>query len=76
MVGLREKTCFAKGQWISFSKEKIDETFNLKERKNGSKFKRLVKDPDYQKILDLLTDGKGKWSSTRKNPHESIARGS
>ena len=24
----------------------------------------------------MLTDGKGKWSSTRKNPHESIARGS
>ena len=22
----------------------------------------------------MLTDGKGKWSSTRKNPHESIAR--
>ena len=30
--------------------------------------------PDYQKIIDLLTDGKGKWNATRKNPHESIAR--
>ena len=28
-----------------------------------------------QKIVDLLTDGKGKWNATRKNPHESIARG-
>ena len=61
---------------ISFNKEKIDETFNLNERKNGSKFKRLVKEPDYQKIVDLLTGINGKWSSTRKNPHESIARGS
>ena len=26
--------------------------------KNGSKFKRLVEAPDYQKIVDLLTDGK------------------
>ena len=43
--------------------------------KNGSKFKRQVKAPDYQKIVDLLTDGKGKWNATRKNPHESIARG-
>ena len=76
MVGLKEKTCFVSGHWISFSREKIDETFNLKERKNGSKFKRLVKGPNYQKIADLLTDGKGKWDSTRKNPHESIARGS
>ena len=76
MVGLKEKILYVKGQWISFSREKIDETFNLKERKNGLKFKRVVKEPDYQKIVDLLIDGKGKWNSTRKNPHESIARGS
>ena len=48
----------------------------MKERKNGSKFKRLVKKPDYQKIVYLMTNGKGKWNSTMKNPHESIARGS
>ena len=48
----------------------------MNERKNGSKFKRLVKEPDFQKIVDLLTYEKGKWNSTRKNPHESIARGS
>ena len=40
------------------------------------KFKRLVKEPNFQKIVDLLTDGKGKWNATRKNPHESITRGS
>ena len=44
--------------------------------KNGSKFKRLVKEPNLQKIVDLLTYGKGKWNATRKDPHESIARGS
>ena len=35
-----------------------------------------MKEPDYHKIVELLTYGKGKWNSTRKNPHESIARGS
>ena len=60
MLGVRDKTCFVRGKWISFSREKIDETFNLKERKNGSKFKRLLKEPYYQKIVDLLTDGKRK----------------
>ena len=40
------------------------------------KFKKIVKEPNFQKIVDLLTDGKGKWNATRKNPHESIARGS
>ena len=76
MVGQREKTCYVIGKWISFNREKIDEAFNLNERKNGSKFERLVKELDYQKIVDLLTYGKGKWSSIRKNSHESIARGS
>ena len=26
--------------------------------------------------MELLTDGKGEWSSTKRNPYESIARGS
>ena len=76
MLGLREKMCYVRGKWISFSREKVDETFNLKERKIGSKFKKLLEELDYQKIVNLLADGKGKWSFTRKNTHESIARGS
>ena len=35
-----------------------------------------MKEPNHQKIVDLLTDRKGRWNSTIKNPHESIARGS
>ena len=27
-------------------------------------------------IVELLTDGKSEWNSTKKNPYESIARGS
>ena len=34
-----------------------------------------MKEPNFQEIVDLLTDGKGKWNTTKKNPHESIARG-
>ena len=75
MVGMKDKAVYVRGKWISFDKEQIDQTYNLQERKNGSKFKKLVKEPDFQKIVDLLTDGKGKWNVTRKNPHGSIARG-
>ena len=75
MVGMKDKAVYVKRRWISFGKEHIEQTYNLQERNNGSKFKRLVEAPDYQKIIDLLTDNKGKWNSTRKNPHESIARG-
>ena len=76
MVEMKDKTVYVRGKWISFSREEIDKTYNLKERKNGSKFKKLVKEPDFHKIIDLLTYGKGKWNATRKNPHEPIARGS
>ena len=60
MVGLREKTCYVRRKWIFVRREKINETLNLKELKDGSKFKKLLKELDFQKIVDLLTDGKGK----------------
>ena len=47
MVGLREKTYYVRGKRISFSREKINETFNLKELKDGSMFKKLLKESDY-----------------------------
>ena len=73
IVGINEKTMYVRDKWISFSRENINQTFNLNERKNGSKFKKLIKEQDFQKIVDLLTNGKGEWNATRKNPHESIA---
>ena len=56
--------------------EGYKQTLNLKETKNGSKFKKLMKDPNHQKIVELLTNGKGEWHSTKNNPFEYFARGS
>ena len=50
--------------------------FKLKELKHGSKFKKLVANPDHKKIIDQLTAGQGKWEATKKNPHYAINRGS
>ena len=44
-------------------------------KKDGSKFKKQLKEPKHQKIVDLLTIGKGKWKGKRKTPFKSIARG-
>ena len=41
MVGKKEKTGYVTGEWISFDGEAINKTFNLKEMKDGSKFKTL-----------------------------------
>ena len=76
MVGNKENMYYVRGKWISFNKEEINKKSNLNEEKDGSKFKKLHKYPDHQKIIELLTDGKGEWNSTKKNPFDSIARGS
>ena len=47
MVEVREKIVYARGEWIYFSREKINETFNLEEKKDGSKFKKLLKELEY-----------------------------
>ena len=75
MIGTKDKTVYVRGRWVSFSRVQINLTFNIQERKDGSRFKRLVEAPNFQKIVDLLTGGKGKWNATRKNLHESIAKG-
>ena len=53
IMGMRENTVYVRGEWLSFSREKINETFNLKLQKDGSKFKKLLKELEYQKIVDL-----------------------
>ena len=75
MVEEEGKKVYVRGQWIDFNKEKINTLFNLKVHKDGSKFKKLLKEPKYQKIADLLTTGKGKWKGTKKTFYKSIARG-
>ena len=37
--------------------KRINEMFKLKELKHGSKFKKLVENPNHEKIIDLLTAG-------------------
>ena len=76
MLGKKEKTCYVRGKWVSFDKNEINKVLKLSELKDGSKFKKLQKDPDYEKILELLTTGKGEWKGIKKNPFDSIARGS
>ena len=76
MVGKKKNTCYVRGRWISFDKNEINKVLKLKDMKDGSKFKKLQKYPEHQKIVELLTVGKGEWKGTKKNPFDSIARGS
>ena len=76
MIDMREDSIYVRGVWVPMGHERINEVLQIKDPKNGSKFKRLLREPNHDKIVDFLTGGKGKWNSTKKNPHESIHRGS
>ena len=56
--------------------ERINEVLQIKDPKNGFKYKKLLKEHNHEKIVEFLTVGKGKWNAEKKNPYESINRGS
>ena len=76
MTDIREDSVYVRGVSVPMGHERINEVLQIKDPKNGSKFKRLLGKPNHDKIVNFLTGGKGKWNSTKKNPHESIHRGS
>ena len=76
MIDMREDSVYIRGVWVPMGHEMINEVLQIKDPKNGSKFKRLLREPNHDKIVDFLAGGKGKWNSTKKNPHESIHMGS
>ena len=76
MMDRKEDVVYVRRVWVSFGEKRINKIYELKELKHGSKFKKLIKEPIHEKIVDLLTAGKGKWESTKKKQYESINRGS
>ena len=55
------KIVYVRGHWVEFNRKEINRFFNLRVKKDGSKFTKQLKEPEHQKIVDLLTVGKGKW---------------
>ena len=74
MIDMREDSVYVRGVWVPMDHERTNEVLQIKDPKNGSKFKRLLGEPNHDKIVDFLMGGKGKWNLTKKNPHESIHR--
>ena len=59
MVEKERKRVYVRGQWVEFSREEINKLFNLRVQKDGSKFKKQLKEPEHKKkIVDLLMVGK------------------
>ena len=47
MVENEGKRVYVRGQWVEFSREKINILFNLNVQKDGLKFKKQLKEPEY-----------------------------
>ena len=75
MVGMKEDSVYVRGVWVPFGDRRINEMFKLRDFKHGWKYKKLVENPNYEKILNRLTGGEGKWEVTKKNPYHTIKRG-
>ena len=60
MVGMKEDSVYVRGVSVPFRDGRINEMFKLRDLKHGSKYKKLVENPNYDKILNLLTGGEGK----------------
>ena len=60
---------------MSFDRHTLNHLCGLGKISDGAKFKILKTNPNYQKILEVLTGGKGEWKGSRKRFNDSIARG-
>ena len=59
MVDMKEDLVYVRGIWVPMGHERINEVLQIKDPKNGSKYKKLLKEPNHEKILNFLMVEKG-----------------
>ena len=55
MVGMKDDSVYVRGVWVPFEDRRINEVFKLRDFKHGSKYKKLLENPNYEKIVNQLT---------------------
>ena len=51
MVGMKDDSVYVRGVWVPFGDRRINEMYKLRDFKHGSKYKKLIENPNYEKIL-------------------------
>ena len=59
---------------MPYGAKTINEMYGMEVQKNGSKFKKLMNNPNREKMAKRLTDGKGQWKKG-KGEQETLSRG-
>ena len=60
MAKMKEDSVYVREIWVPIGHERINEVLQIKDPKNGSKYKKLLREPNHEKIVDFLMAGKGK----------------
>ena len=74
LVGRKDNTVFARGVWVPYGAKAINEAYRMAGHKHGSKFKKLLENPNLDKIDKKLTDGKAQLRQEKGGP-KTLNRG-
>ena len=75
LVGRKDNTVFVRGVWVPYGAKAINEAYGMAGHKHGSKFKKLLENPDFKKIAEKLTDGKSQMRQWEGEP-KTLNKGS
>ena len=75
LVGRKDNTVFVRGVWVPYGAKAINEAYRMAGHKHGSKFKKLLENPNLDKIAKKLTDGKAQLRQGEGGP-KTLNRGS
>ena len=74
LVGRKDNSVYVRGVWVPYEAETINEMYRMEGQKHGSKYKKIIDNPNCEKIARKLTDGKVKWGQGR-GEQKTINRG-
>ena len=75
LVGRKDNTVYVRGVWVPYGAQAINQVYGMAGLKHGSKFKKLLENPDLKKIAEKLTDGKAQLRQEKGEP-KTLNRGS
>ena len=61
LVGMKDNSVYVRGVWVPYGAKTINEMYGMEGQKHGFKFKKMIDNPNREKIARKLTDGKRKW---------------
>ena len=75
LIGRKDNTMFVRGVWVPYGAKAINEAYRMAGHNHGSKFKKLLENPNFKKIAKKLTDGKAQLRQGEGGP-KTLNRGS